>query len=69
VLDVFKTEPLPPQSWFWDHLKVRVTAHASNRGELSGFRGEAVFLDNLDRYLKGEALINRVKPDDIGVGG
>jgi phosphoglycerate dehydrogenase-like enzyme len=69
VLDVFKTEPLLPESWFWDHPKVRVTAHASNRGQLSGPRGEAFFLDNLDRYLKGEALINRVRSEDIGAGG
>jgi phosphoglycerate dehydrogenase-like enzyme len=69
VLDVFKTEPLPPDAWFWDHPKVRVTPHASNRGALTGVRGEQLFLDNLARYLKGEPLMNRVKPEDIGVGG
>lgn len=69
VLDVFKTEPLPADAWFWDHPKVRVTPHASNRGALTGARGEELFLDNLARYLKGEPLKNRVKPEDIGVGG
>ena len=68
VLDVFKTEPLPTDSWFWDHPKVRVTPHASNRGELTGERGDALFLENLGLYLRGETLRNLVKPDDIGVG-
>ncbi len=68
VLDVFKTEPLPADSWLWDHPKVRVTPHASNRGELTGERGDALFLDNLRLYLRGEPLRNLVKPADIGVG-
>lgn len=68
VLDVFKTEPLPADSWFWDHPKVRVTPHASNRGALTGERGDALFLENLGLYLRGEPLRNRVNPADIGVG-
>ena len=68
VLDVFKTEPLPADSWFWDHPKVRVTPHASNRGELTGERGDALFLENLRLYLAGEPLRNQVRPADIGVG-
>jgi phosphoglycerate dehydrogenase-like enzyme len=68
VLDVFKTEPLPADSWLWDHPKVRVTPHASNRGALTGERGEALFLENLARYLRGEPLLNLVRPEDIGVG-
>jgi phosphoglycerate dehydrogenase-like enzyme len=68
VLDVFKTEPLPADSWLWDHPKVRVTPHASNRGALTGERGEALFLENLGRYLRGEPLRNPVRPEDIGVG-
>lgn len=68
VLDVFKTEPLPPESWIWDHPKIRVTPHASNRGALTGVRGEALFLENLGRYVRGEALLNPVRPEDIGVG-
>lgn len=68
VLDVFKTEPLPADSWIWDHPKIRVTPHASNRGALTGERGEALFLENLRRYLGGEPLLNPVRPEDIGVG-
>ncbi|WP_374574890.1 D-2-hydroxyacid dehydrogenase [Phenylobacterium sp.] len=68
VLDVFKTEPLPADAWFWDHPKVRVTPHASNRGALTGARGEALFLENLRRYLAGEPMLNRMRAADIGVG-
>jgi phosphoglycerate dehydrogenase-like enzyme len=68
VLDVFKTEPLPADSWLWDHPKVRVTPHASNRGELTSERGDALFLENLGLYLRGKPLRNEVNPGDIGVG-
>ena len=65
VLDVFKTEPLPVDAWFWDHPKVRVTPHASNRGELTGARGDALFLENLRRYLRGEPMLNVTRAQDI----
>lgn len=68
VLDVFKTEPLPADAWFWDHPKVRVTPHASNRGELTQARGDELFLDNLSRYVRGEPLRNVTRSADIGVG-
>jgi phosphoglycerate dehydrogenase-like enzyme len=68
VLDVFRTEPLPADSWLWDHPKVRVTPHASNRGELTSERGDALFLENLGLYLRSEPLRNEVNPGDIGVG-
>lgn len=68
VLDVFRTEPLPADNWMWDHPQVRVTAHASNRGELTGARGQTLFLDNLARYLRGEPLRNVMRAQDIGAG-
>ena len=68
VLDVFKTEPLPADAWFWDHPKVRVTPHASNRGELTGARGDALFLENLRRYLRGEPMLNVTRAQDIAAG-
>jgi phosphoglycerate dehydrogenase-like enzyme len=68
VLDVFRTEPLAADSWMWDHPKVRVTPHASNRGELTGARGETLFLENLARYLRGEPLLNVTRAGDIGAG-
>ncbi|CAN7596792.1 hypothetical protein LJR164_004356 [Phenylobacterium sp. LjRoot164] len=68
VLDVFQTEPLPADAWFWDHPKVRVTPHASNRGELTGARGDALFLENLGRYLRGEPMLNVTRAEDIAAG-
>lgn len=67
VLDVFETEPLPPDAWFWDHPKVRVTAHCSNAGDGLIRRGDALFLDNLARYLRDDALRNEARKDEVGL--
>lgn len=65
LLDVFETEPLPAESRFWTHPSVTVTGHASGHGNGQDQRNEALFLDNLDRYLAGEPLINQVDPHDV----
>jgi phosphoglycerate dehydrogenase-like enzyme len=67
VLDVFATEPLPPESWFWDHPKVRVSAHTSNSGDGNVGRGDDLFLENLRRYLAGEPLLNEADPSEVGL--
>ena len=67
VLDVFETEPLPVDAWFWDHPKVRVTAHCSNAGNAAPDRGDALFLENLRRYLAGEPLINEADRSEVGL--
>lgn len=67
VLDVFHTEPLPADAWFWDHPKVRVTAHTSNAGDGVARRGDELFLDNLGRYLRGEPLRNEARKDEVGL--
>jgi phosphoglycerate dehydrogenase-like enzyme len=67
VLDVFATEPLPPGSWFWDHPKVRVSAHTSNSGDGNLARGDELFLDNLARYLAREPLRNEADPSEVGL--
>lgn len=58
VLDVFKEEPLSPESWLWDHPNVRVTAHTSSEGDAVVRRVDELFLDNLARYCAGERLRN-----------
>ena len=67
VLDVFATEPLPADSWFWDHPKVRVSAHTSNSGDGNLGRGDEVFLENLRRYLAKEPLLNEADPREVGL--
>ena len=67
VLDVFATEPLPADSWFWDHPKVRVSAHTSNSGDGNVGRGDDLFLENLRRYLAGEPLLNEADPREVGL--
>jgi phosphoglycerate dehydrogenase-like enzyme len=65
VLDVFRTEPLPPQDPLWAHPKVRLTAHTSFAGSGVRERWEQLFLDNLPRFVRGEALLHEVAPGDI----
>lgn len=60
ALDVFQTEPLPPDSPLWTMPNVLVSPHMS-----ADFHGwlEALaeqFYDNLDRWLDGRTLLNVV---------
>jgi glyoxylate/hydroxypyruvate reductase len=68
ILDVFETEPLPPDSRLWTHPKVAVTAHASGITGGQSVRNQALFLDNLGRFLAGGPLLHEVDPRDV-LGG
>jgi len=65
VLDVFRTEPLPTDSRFWDHPRVTLTSHGSARSANNEARGDAVFLANLARYVAGEEPCDLVAPADV----
>ncbi len=67
VLDVFQTEPLPADSWIWDHPKIRVSAHTSNSGDGNLGRGDELFLENLRRYLANQPLLNEADPSEVGL--
>ncbi|MEX2275268.1 MAG: D-2-hydroxyacid dehydrogenase [Actinomycetota bacterium] len=60
ALDVFTEEPLPEDSPLWGMNNVIVSPHMS--GDLVGWERAVVdvFLDNLDRWLRGESLHNVV---------
>jgi phosphoglycerate dehydrogenase-like enzyme len=68
VLDVFETEPLPPESPFWSHPGVSLTGHASGITGGQHHRNQALFLDNLARFASGETLLNRARPEDVLAG-
>ena len=60
ALDVFREEPLPPNSQFWRMPGVIVSPHVS--GDYQGFERAICtqFLDNLERYTQGTKLLNIV---------
>ena len=63
TLDVFGTEPLPPDSPLWDAPGVTITAHMS--GDVVGWRDTLArqFADNARRWLAGDPLLNVVDKD------
>jgi phosphoglycerate dehydrogenase-like enzyme len=68
VLDVFEVEPLPAESPFWAHPRVTITPHSSGMSVGNAARNDALFLENLRRYLAGEPLANEAAPQDVLAG-
>lgn len=60
TLDVFDTEPLPPEHPLWDAPNVTITAHMS--ADVVGWRDTlaAQFVENMRRWLAGDPLLNVV---------
>ena len=54
ILDVFRTEPLPPEHPFWRHPRVRVTPHVA--GSTLPATGAPVVADNIRRARAGLPL-------------
>ena len=61
ALDVFETEPLPESSPLWTLPNVIVTPHTSGTTPGNQDRVAAIFLENLERYLKGSQLQNEAE--------
>jgi len=60
-LDVTDPEPLPSDHPLWSYDQVHISMHLSGRSHEHLFeRGSARFLENLDRYHRGEAMISVV---------
>jgi phosphoglycerate dehydrogenase-like enzyme len=68
VLDVFETEPLPADSPFWRHPQVTLTPHASGLSAGNQPRNDALFLENLGRFVRGEPLLNEAAPAEVLAG-
>jgi phosphoglycerate dehydrogenase-like enzyme len=62
ALDVFATEPLPPDSPLWDLPNVIVSPHTAALSAKENERIVALFRENLRRYVDGAELLNRVDP-------
>ena len=59
-LDVTEPEPLPADSPLWSEPGVIVTAHSSGLTPRSYERYQALLLDNIRRFQRGEPLLNVV---------
>ena len=58
ALDVFKTEPLPASSPFWDHPKILVTPHVASL--IDPVTGGKTIAANIRRFLAGEPVPDQV---------
>ncbi len=58
ALDVFATEPLPPDSPLWTLPNVLISPHSGSTSDRENARLTALFCDNLQRYLAGTPLRN-----------
>ena len=62
-LDVTDPEPLPPESELWSLPNVIITPHSSGATRKQIERATEIFIDNFDRYLRGDRLRNLVDMD------
>jgi phosphoglycerate dehydrogenase-like enzyme len=62
ALDVFEREPLPADSPLWDMENVLISPHCTDRTREPDWLDLTMqcFLDNFQRYVKGEPLLNIV---------
>ncbi len=62
ALDVYESEPLPPDNPLWDMENVLLSPHCTDRTENPDWLDLTmqVFLDNFERYQKGQPLLNVV---------
>jgi phosphoglycerate dehydrogenase-like enzyme len=54
ALDVFREEPLPPQSPFWDLPNVLINPHSASTVATENAKLTELFVRNLGHYLAGE---------------
>ena len=59
-LDVFEAEPLPEASPLWGLPRVIVTPHIAASTPMAHHHAAELFVENLGRWVRGEALRNEV---------
>ncbi len=59
-LDVCEEEPLPPDNPLWDAPNLIITPHSAGGSQQRPRKTFEFFCANLERYLKGEELLNIV---------
>lgn len=59
-LDVFETEPLPPDHLLWRMPNVIITPHIAGTSPRIAERHLNVLLENIRRFVRGEPLLNVV---------
>ena len=59
-LDTFETEPLPENSPLWKMENVIISPHCSGDQPDYGFEARRLFIKNLERFVKDEAMLNVV---------
>lgn len=65
ILDVFREEPLPPASPFWDLENVYILPHTTWRSPEVRQRQIELFTENAGRYRRAEPMLNLV---DVSAG-
>lgn len=63
-LDVFSTEPLPPESPLWTLPNVIITPHSSGSTDRSRARSVDQFVENFRRWTNAEPLQNVTSAED-----
>jgi phosphoglycerate dehydrogenase-like enzyme len=58
ALDVFRVEPLPPESPLWEMPHVIISPHSASTADTENMKQAKLFIYNLTRYLKREPLRN-----------
>lgn len=61
ALDVFEQEPLPADSPLWKLDNVIIAPHISGSFSTYDEKAALLFVENLERYLDGRPLLNRVQ--------
>jgi phosphoglycerate dehydrogenase-like enzyme len=60
-LDVFETEPLPEDSELWGIENIILSPHCTDVTTTYHIESARLLCDNIQRWLKGEPLLNVVK--------